>query len=239
MAHEVKRLPDGKVEFHDDDGFSLKAMDPIEATEELGKARHDRARVAAEWKQKYETDHAELEALKLQQQTPQPVTQQTTKTQEEIWIDWLGDNAATALAKKFGYSTADEMIADRKGKDQLIELYNNQTIAATFLGNHPEYPNTPQANEAITKYLLDRGIAQTPDTLEMAHNTLVIKGEYKNLTPEEQNASWTAGMRAENRQRAAPLLPGGNPELSTNQETNPWAMKLDDLRKAALAEGRK
>ena len=230
--YEVTKLPDGKVNVSFEDGYKLDAADPLAATEELAKSRADRARVAADYKQQLDATKAELDALKIQQQTVQQQTahQPEVQTPDAQWQTYILEQTAKGL----GYNSAAEYKADLARVKANTEEMNNHIVAGTFMAQHPEYPQTDEAADKLTKLLQENNLPFTPQTLAMGNAYLINQGEIKPLSAEEQNTAWAGRMQAENRQTPPPMIPSGSPDSNPSQQNDPWAMKLDDLRKAAL-----
>jgi len=228
--HELKQLPDGKVEVKLETG-EIFTGDPLEVTAKLADSK-------VETRRHYEAKEVELltrqQQLDTQQQTS---TQQQPQSQEAQWQAYILDQTAKGL----GYPNAEAYKADLAKVKGVTAEVENQVIAANFMNACPDFPNTPEAIAAISKRLEDNKWDYTPQSMIAAHSMLLrenaqdpTKG-YKPLTPEEQNASWEQGLRASNRQ-PPPMLRSGSPE-SNPGGFDPWTVKDSDaVRKEYLTQ---
>jgi hypothetical protein len=172
------------------------------------------------------------------QSQPQPQAQpgnDPALSPNQSLTDWFLDETA----KRFGYQNGAEMVADQNARyqreqknNELLEQYKNQNTASEFLMQHPEYPNTDQANNALETIINRNGWEWTPDTMAAAHAMCVQNRVYQPLS--QQEIAVANGYAPEAHRPAPPPIPrGGNPE--NNQPTmNEWEMPLDQLRKRAL-----
>lgn len=221
--HELKTLPDGKIEVKLETGETFSG-DPIEVTAKLADSK-------VETRRHYEAKERELED-KYKQPPAVPVQQPPVNEQEKQLQDYLVEQSAKGL----GYNSAAEYKADLANVKKVTGEIENQVVAANFLAICKDFPNTPEAIEAISDKIDKMGWPYDQRSLVAAH-TLCLQDptpKYKSLTTEEQNASWEQGLRNSNRQ-PAPMIQSNSPDARPSSEPDPWNMKLDELRKAALA----
>jgi hypothetical protein len=153
--------------------------------------------------------------------------------------DYLAQQTMEGVARQFGYENSAEFVADQKARyqreqqnNQLLEQYKNQNTVSEFFMQHPEYPNTDEANDALEQIINRNGWEWTPDSMAAAHALAVQHRVYQPLS--QQEIAVANGYAPEARRPAPPPMPrGGNPETSTPVQ-NEWEMPLDQLRKRAL-----
>lgn len=193
--------------------------------------RHYEAK-EAELKIKEDAVAAREAALQQQSIVAQP-SQPAATQQEADFQKYLLNETAKAL----GYNNADEYKAQLQRVVQTTGEMENQRIAGDFLNRCQDFPNTPEAIAELSKKLDENKWDYTPQSMIAAHSLCLREDKYKGLTPEEINASWANNMQASSRQAPPPMIRGGSPD-SQPKADDPWGMKLDDLRKAALAQGK-
>ena len=167
------------------------------------------------------------------QPQPQPANNPTAENQS--LTDWFLDETA----KRFGYQNGNEMVADQNARyqreqrnNEVLEQYKNQNIVSQFFMEHPEYPNTDQANAALEQIISRNNWEWTPDTMAAAHALAVQHRVYQPLS--QQEIAVANGYAPEaHRPTPPPMIRGGNPE-NTQSQADPWNMPLDQLRKQAL-----
>src|SRR5579872_745266 len=147
------------------------------------------------------------------QAQPQPSNPAVNENQS--LTDWFLDETA----KRFGYQNGTEMVADQNSRYQreqqnnaLLEQYKNERTVQEFFANHPEYPNSEQANNAIEQIINRNGWEWTPDTMAAAHALAVQNRVYQPLTQEEIAVA-NGYAPAERRPAPPPMIRGGSPEL--------------------------
>ena len=131
------------------------------------------------------------------------------------------------------------MVADQNARyqreqknNEVLEQYKNQNTVSQFFMEHPEYPNTDQANAALETIINRNGWEWTPDTMAAAHAFAVQNRVYQPLS--QQEIAVANGYAPEaNRPTPPPMIRGGNPETGTPVQSE-WEMPLDQLRKQAL-----
>jgi hypothetical protein len=163
----------------------------------------------------------------------QPANNPTAENQS--LTDWFLDETA----KRFGYQNGAEMVADQNARyqreqknNEVLEQYKNRNIVSQFFMEHPEYPNTDQANNALEQIISRNNWDWNPDTMAAAHALAMQHRVYQPLSQEEIAAASGYAPPA-HRPTPPPIPRGGNPETSTTQ-ADPWNMPLDQLRKQAL-----
>jgi hypothetical protein len=109
--------------------------------------------------------------------------------------------------------------------------------AGEFMHLAPEFPNTPEAVEALTRVMDGNNLDYTPENLAMAHGWAVKNKMYQPL-PQELASVANGGSTSSYSRSAAPppAPPGGNTLAYQRGAVDPWDpnLKLDDLRKQAL-----
>jgi hypothetical protein len=173
-----------------------------------------------------------------QQTQPQPQVQPANgaANENQSLTDWFLDETA----KRFGYQNGAEMVADQNARyqreqqnNELLEQYKNQNIVSQFFMEHPEYPNTDQANNALEQIINRNGWEWTPDSMAAAHALAVQNRVYQPLS--QQEIALANGYAPEaHRPAPPPMIKSGSPD-NARPAMNEWEMPLDQLRKQALA----
>jgi hypothetical protein len=183
-----------------------------------------------------------------QRQMAEQVQQPAAPPAENLGQDLTGsladDLAARqreSVARSFGFSSADEMIQDYQTNKQvaqeaqqfIAEAKQDRAISS-FWSQHPDFPGTDQANNAIGQIIDERGWEVSAENLELAHSLAVQRHMYEPLSQEAIAQSY--GQAPARRGPAPPpMLRTNNPEV-TNASPDPYNMSLQDLRKAAIAQ---
>jgi hypothetical protein len=141
----------------------------------------------------------------LQPQAQPPASESPSLT------DWFLDETA----KRFGYQNGNEMVADQNARyqreqqnNEVLEQYKNQNTVSQFFYEHPEYPNTDQANNAIETIINRNGWEWTPDTMAAAHALAVQNRVYQPLS--QQEIALANGYAPEVRRPVPPPIPRSN-----------------------------
>jgi hypothetical protein len=150
--------------------------------------------------------------------------------------DWFLDETA----KRFGYQNGAEMVADQNARyqreqknNEVLEQYKNQNIVSQFFMEHPEYPNTDQANAALEQIISRNNWEWTPDSMAAAHALAVQHRVYQPLS--QQEIAVANGYAPEaHRPAPPPIPPRGNPDYNRPTE-DLYSMPIDQLRKQILA----
>ena len=151
--------------------------------------------------------------------------------------DYWAQEQATALARQFGFSDKNEMLAWGQNINQKMETvaqYEDDRLAMNFAARCPEFPGTPEASDAVVSIVQANGWDYNVDSLQAAHLLAVQNHVYTPLNAEAQAAAngYAAPM---SRPSAPPRLPGSNPEI-THSVPSPYEMPIQDLRKAAIRQ---
>jgi hypothetical protein len=170
-------------------------------------------------------------------QQSQPQAQPANAINEnQSLTDWVFEDTA----RRFGYSDGAEFLADQKARyqreqqnNELLEQYKNQNTVSQFSMEHPEYPNTDQANNALETIINRNGWEWTPDSMAAAHALAVQNRVYQALS--QQEIAVANGYAPEVRRPAPPpMIKSGSPD-NARPAMNEWEIPLDQLRKQALA----
>lgn len=231
MPNKIEKLADGNynVELETGEKFS---GDPLEVTTKLAEAQVNTKRWGQGFKQ-------ELETLKAT-----PVQPATAAVQPPVDANeaQLQQYLLTQTAKALGYGSADEYKADLARVKGTTEKVNNQLVASEFMSLNQDFPNTPEAIDALSKKIDEMRWDFNTQSMTAAHALLVrehgadqTKG-YAPLTAEQINSTWANNMQQASRQAAPPMLRTSNPEMASPQGSDPYAMDMEALRKAAIAQ---
>jgi hypothetical protein len=169
------------------------------------------------------------------QELPQAQPANNPTTENQSLTDWFLDETA----KRFGYQNGNEMVADQNARyqreqknNEVLEQYKNQNTVSQFFMEHPDYPQTPQADNALETIINRNGWEWTPDSMAAAHALAVQHRVYAPLS--QQEIAVSNGYAPEVRRPVPPpMVRGGNPENGTRAQSV-YEMPLDQLRKLAL-----
>jgi hypothetical protein len=179
------------------------------------------------------------------QQTQQPPSQPVENLGQEFTpsgslADDLAARQRESVARSFGFSSADEMIQDYQSNKQLAKEAQAFSAEAkmdraltTFSTQHPDFPGTDEANDALGRIFDERGWEVTAENLELAHSLAVQRRMYEPLGAEAIAVAY--GQAPARRASAPPMLRTNNPEI-TNAAPDPYNMPLADLRQQAIAQ---
>ena len=227
MPNQIEKLPDGKIVAKLETGEVFEG-DPLEITQKMAEAHVSTKRWGQEWKTK-------AEAVPAAQ--PNPTQAQPADPQEAQLQNYL----LTQQAKALGYPDADTYKADLMKVRQTTEKINNQLVATEFLNLNQDFPNTPEATDALAKKIDEMKWDFTSQSMTAAHALLVrehaadpTKG-YAPLTAEQINSAWANNMQTANRQTPPPMLRSSNPE-HTGASNDPYAIPMNDLRAMAIRQ---
>jgi hypothetical protein len=174
------------------------------------------------------------------QQQAQPQMQPGNDGNPPDLSDWLAQQTLEGVAKRFGYQNSAEFVADQNARyareqqnNAVLEDYKNRTTVSQFFMEHPDYPQTPQADNALEQIINRNGWEWTPDTMAAAHALAVQHRVYQPLS--QQEIAVANGYAPEVRRPVPPPIPrGGSPESATPVQ-DLYEMPLDQLRKQILA----
>ena len=233
MPNEVKKLDDGRISAKLETGEIFEG-DPLEVTQKMAEAHVNTKRWGQDWKQKYDTKAAE----------PPPVAKAEPVDANEAQLQkYLLDQTAKAL----GYGSAEEYKADLAKVKGTAEKVNNQLVASEFMSLNQDFPNTPEAIDALSKKIEEMRWDFNTQSMTAAHALLVrehsadqTKG-YAPLSAEQINATWANNMQQSSHRQTAPppILKTGNPESGSGGELS-YEQLLNlpsaELRKMAIAQ---
>lgn len=203
MPNEIKSLPDGKISAKLETGEIFEG-DPLEVTTKLAESK-------VHTNKNYLTIKSEYEALKA---TPPPTkAQPTPEAQSEAQLQ---EYLLTQTAKALGYNNADEYKADLAKVKHTTEEVNNNLVASAFMAQCPDFPNSAESIDSLSKKIDEMKWDFTPQSMIAAHALCLREDKYKPLSVEQQNATWEQGLRASNRPTPPPMVRSQNPE-SVNQ----------------------
>jgi len=235
MPNEIKTLENGRISAKLETGEVFEG-DPLEVTTKLAEAQVNTKRWGQGFKQ-------ELETLKSQPVQPPPAT---AKPPEDANEAQLQQYLLTQTAKALGYGSADEYKADLMRVKGTTEKVNNQLVATEFMALNQDFPNTPEAIEALSKKIDEMHWDFNTQSMTAAHALLVRENSIDNtkgyapLTPEQINSAWANNMQQANRQAPPPMLKTNNPEISSGSGELSYAQLLNlpssELRKMAIAQ---
>ena len=227
---EIKKLEDGKVEIKYETGETFIG-DPMEVMNKMGEAHVS----TKKWAQNIKAENENLKNQQLNPPPPPPAAP-AVNSDEAALQSYLLEQHAKAL----GYSNASEYQADVRQIKATSEQTANNQVAESFMLACPEFPSTDDAVNKLTGKIDQMGWQYNQQSLMAAHLMCVREKAYEPLTPEQINASWAQNMQQASGTaptRTVPPTPpqGGAP--SSGDQTNPWAMSTDELRKKVLEGG--
>jgi DNA-nicking Smr family endonuclease len=162
----------------------------------------------------------------LQPQAQPPASESPSLT------DWFLDETA----KRFGYQNGAEMVADQNARyareqqnNAVLEQVKNERTVQEFFANHPEYPNSDQANNALEQIINRNGWEWTPDTMAAAHALAVQNRVYQPLS--QQEIAIANGYAPQVHRPTPPPIPRSSAADSQVTEFNLWTEPLDQLKK--------
>lgn len=233
MANEVKTLEDGRLEVTLGTGEKFVG-DALEVTTKLAEA-HQHTKT---WAQGIRTQNENLQAEVNRLNTPPPPPSTPADVEQANFRKYLVEEQAKGL----GFSNGEEYQNTLKRVLGATEMMESQRVVGQFINARPEYPNTPEANDLLEKFITENNWDFSPQSLMAASDTLIREGKINALTADEQNAAWSRNLQASNasgdsgRRRPPPMLPSNSPDVSGG---GTWAertakMSLDELRTEVL-----
>lgn len=223
MPNKIETLPDGKLHVELETGEKFDG-DPLEVTTKLAEAQVNTKRWGQDWKAKAEAPPT----------PPVPVVPPTPEAQNEAQLQaYLLNQTAKAL----GYENAEQYKADIAKVKKTTDEMTNNLVASQFMAQCPDFPNSPEAIDALSKKIDDMKWDFTPQSMIAAHSVCLREDKYKALSAEEQNATWSQSLQKSNRPTPPPMIHGQAPDANA-RGFDPWAkdLKLDDLRAAAIKQ---
>lgn len=199
MPNQVESLDEGKKLKVTLETGEIFEGDPLEVTNKMAAAHVETKR----WGQ---AAHAEVKTLKEKPVTPPVVPPPNA---EEAQLDsYLLERHAKAL----GFKNAEEYKAELADVRSVKERQKNQAVAADFMQQCQDFPNTDAAIEALKGKMEKMGYDYTPQSMIAAHMLCLRENAYKPLTNDE----WSEKMAAAGRGgSAAPMIRSNSPETVT------------------------
>ena len=123
--------------------------------------------------------------------------------------------------------------------NEVLEQYKNQNTVSQFFMEHPEYPNTDQANNALETIINRNGWEWTPDSMAAAHALAVQHRVYQPLS--QQEIAVANGYAPEaHRPMPPPMLRAGKPgHIAANTRLYTYAARSAPKADSRGADGRK
>lgn len=230
MPNEVTKNEDGTVEVRLETGEVYKG-DPIKVLDEMGESYVSGKR----WTQNIKAENENLKAQHLNPPAPPPPA--TAVNSDVVALrNYLGDE----LGQYMGYKGGEELKSELEQMKAAKERQVNSQIAEDFMLACPEFPSNDDAVNKLTAKVDQMGWQYNQQSLMAAHLMCVREKAYEPLTPEQINASWAQNMQVASGTTPTPTVPptppqGGAP--GNADQTNPWAMTTDELRKKVLEGG--
>ena len=220
------------IEVRLDTGQVYKGANPQEVLDQLVRAQTEASRHITQQKAQLAEYQTQLEQLKAQQQPAQVVPAQDAAQQYlQNWATNPIETNKQEIAKAFGVTP-----------EQLPQLVNEfkavtsrskvDMAAAQFQSDHPEYPNTPEANLAMKQALMERygpsniqNAMTDPDRLEATYQHLVRQNRIQpNQMPPQGNMAPNVPL---------PNMRGNSvpPQQQTTMMMDFMQMSLEDQKK--------
>lgn len=228
MPNKIEKAPDGKISVELETGEKFSG-DPLEVTQKMAEAHVSTKRWGQEWKTKAETPPV---------QTPPNAAQPPADANEAQLQQYLLNQTAKGL----GYENADQFKADLQMVKGTTAKVNHQLVATEFMALNQDFPNTPEAIDALSKKIDEMKWDFSAQSMTAAHALLVRehstddKKGYAPLTAEQINSTWANQMSQANRTQAPPMLRGNSADLSQSGGVDPYKIPLNDLRAAAIQQ---
>lgn len=221
----IEQLEEGKKFKVELEGGEIYEGDPLEATTKLAASKEESNRYIKQLR-------AENDELKQRQVTPPtPTPTSTPPSLEEIRMgkyvanvipdeDFLIKMASVLGLKPNEVKSLPSMMANHH---EAIARSQRRDAVSLFHADHPEFPNTPAANEALVKYAeekfkvnLDNLSTSDPEqaaaVMEGAHLALLNRGTYRPLTTDEQNQTLVDKAASRERGTPPPMIRSSSPE---------------------------
>jgi hypothetical protein len=222
----LRQNEDGSLEVNLPSGELYRGKNLEELAEQFGKSHMHQKR----WV------HEKLALAQQQPTTPAPPTASTPEY-SSIADMWAAEQAE-AFAKQLGFSNKEELMqwGEQYQQDrEALEEFRVQNLAHRFQADHPDFPNTLAASDALTNIIEQQGWNFTPDTLSAAHALAVQRGLYQPLTPDQIAVANGTAPAPQSRPPIAPMIRSGNPEGAVSDQ-NPWTMDLTKLRQMTIRQ---
>ncbi|SRR6266446_559943 len=244
MPNKVEKLPDGNwiLEGELGERFSGAAETVMPA---VLKSQQDTKQAYQEQKRENQTLKEENDRLKAAQSTvatpagPQPTADQVS----------LRNFLTTEFAADLGLTPEQlrAVPAMLTNHHEALADWRRQVADSTFQHQHPDFPNTDAASEALVARAqkdfevdIDAVALANPSRaaalLGAAHLSCINDKVYVPLTMDQQNQALISEARAREN-RPPPMIPGRSPDAAST-DYDPWSkdVKLEDLRAAAIRQ---
>lgn len=176
------------------DGTVVKAPSAEEAFKTVVKMYED---TKEHFKGKTDQLAADLEAQRAevarlaQQSRPQPTNHNGFNN--EAYYKLLNDDPIKAQnyldSYRFGIANPDEVPGYFQSMDRKISAFDQQLLAASFVQQHEDFPQTAETSKELTARVADlrnQGYPVTLDTMNMAYSQLVGEGKIKPIEKRAQ-----------------------------------------------------
>lgn len=180
-------------EFKLADGSVVKAENIEEAFKTVAKMKEDTAAALKSERAERETlagQVASLQAQVTQRNTPPP---DANAFNRDTYYKLVGDDPIMAqnYLDAYRYGIADPAQVPQYFQDTFATVNNlqQQTLAATFVNMHPEFPPSNETAEILTKEVIklrQEGHPVNMNTMEIAYQNCVASEKIKPLEPEEE-----------------------------------------------------
>jgi hypothetical protein len=236
-VYQFTNLPDGNVEVRLITGEVFKG-DPITVAQKIAEAKVHTTHWAYDWRAKAQSA----------QQPPQ-----NGDGNSAVAIDnggapqidfskipdvtaWQMDQIASALGYKDGQEMVNDQIRQRQETQRVSrelamerEHRETQDIAATFLANNPDFPNSAESINAIEQLLTKNNLDFTTANMEMAHSYAVKNHLYPPLSQAEIQASMGI-VTPTARPTPPPMVRSQNPESYASPQLAPEQMTAQQAK---------
>lgn len=224
MPNQVESLDEGKKLKVTLETGEIFEGDPLEVTNKMAAAHVETKRWGQDWKKKAETPPVVPPVNANQTATNTPTVEETQLRK------YLLDQTAQAL----GYKDGEEYKADLIKAKGVTEKIANQSVAADFISQCPDFPNNDASIEALKTKMEKMGYDYTPQSMIAAHMLCLREESYKPLSLQEQNQTWANNMNASNRGTPPPMIRSNSPE--NQQPVDLWNEPLDKQRERIIRE---
>lgn len=189
------------------------------AKDEIGKTNHS-----------LEEQRAELQRIAAQQAKP---ASNGNGFNNESYYRMLNEDPIKAQnyldSYRFGIKDPEDVPGYFQSMDRKITAFDQQMLAAQFVQQHEEFPQTADASKALTervKELRDGGYPVTVDTMNLAWSQLTSEGKVKPIEKRAQE------------QEELPPSPGGGGQIIADSEIAKAEQLPDaELEKLLRAKG--
>lgn len=247
MQNKVEKLADGSFLVEGELGEKFTGTPEVILQSTIDSQQNTKRAYQTE-KQKKEELERELAELKANQ--PKPAVQNTA---EDISVGKYvarvipDEDFAEKMSRVFGV-TPEEL----KAVPGLLSTHNKafsrtqrRDAVLLFQSAHPEFPDTPEANDALVKYVeekyqvnLDHISLANPEQaaalMEGGHLALVQRGVYKPMNADEQNQTLVNKSSARERAAAPPMIRSNSNEQT--QGIDLYAEPLEQQRQRIIRE---